>query len=182
MDVTVFKKSPILLYGSIVIALILWYMAIFAPLRQHAKEMELRIEAAELEQRRLKKELIQLSKMGNTIELKKRRLESLKTKQLPGSTPQEVSTKLQDLLVKKASDHGLNVITYRAGGIRTWKEYKVANVRMTVNADTETLVAFLQDVEKDSRLLRFKAINIAKIMGRKPVLRATIEVEALILK
>ncbi len=182
LDLKAIKGSPILFYGTIVIFIILWYAAIFSPLRQRMENINTRIEASILEERRLKKELAQLSQIRNTLEFKRRKLDGLKSKQLPGATPQEVSTKLQDLLVKKASSHGLNVISYRAGTIRSWKGYQVASVKMTLNADTDTLVAFLRDIENDSRLLRFKAINISKIMGKNPVLRTTIEVEALVLK
>ncbi len=174
------KERPLLFYGALIIVAILWFMLIFSPLKARERALELRLEQLQVESGRLQREIRRLGRASRELENKKQRLASLRAKQLPGATPQEVSTRLQDLLLKRASAAGLNVLTYRSGGIRSYGPFKAANVRLTANGSTAALVQFLRSIESDNHLLRIASLNAAKVVGKNPVLRITVEVEALI--
>ncbi|NDY42571.1 hypothetical protein G3N55_06910, partial [Dissulfurirhabdus thermomarina] len=98
-----------------------------------------------------------------------------------GGDPQVVASNLQNLLLKMASEMGLEVVTYRTGPVRKWRDERLAVTTFTFKTQTYGLVRFLKRLEDDGRLVRLETLNVAKVQGRSPHLRVTLEVAALCL-
>ncbi len=175
------RESPILFYGLLALVAILWYMVVFRPLRAREEGLLLQQERLQVDAGRLRRQEARLLRLKERIGKARSRLASFGPRQVAGGSPQEVSTHLQDMVLKMAARAGLNVLTYRVSGVRSWGPFKVAGVRLTANGSTPGVVQFLRSMEADPHLIRVRTINIAKIVGRNPVLRITVEAEALII-
>ncbi len=175
-------KAPFLRYGILIIVVILWYSFIYDPLSRKLENKTLQVESQTARIRLINKEFKKLRGVNDKIKLAKSKLERLKKQLLPGDTPQVVASNLQDLLLKKASEAGLEVVTYKTSRSRHWRDYQLAVSTFTVKTDTAKLVGFLNLLERAGKEYRIYNINIIKVRGRKPYLRVNLEVEALVLQ
>jgi type II secretory pathway component PulM len=172
-------KSPILWYGLLVIVLILWYSLVWEPLSQKLGEMDAKIETQEQKIDRLDREIRRNREVDQEIKQAGQKLSALTKNRIPGDTPQLVASNLQDMLLKRASEADLEVITYKTARERKWRGRELAVTTFTVKTDTRKLVHFLKLLEDDRRVFRVYSINVVKVEGRNPHLRVSLEVEAL---
>lgn len=175
-------KSPFLRYGILIIVIILWYSFIYDPLSRNLKDRMLQVESQAARIHLINKEFKRLRGVNGRIDQAKSRLARLQKQLVPGDTPQVVASNLQDLLLKKASEAGLEVVTYKTSRSRQWRDYQLAVSTFTVKTDTAKLVGFLNLLEKAGKAYRIYSINIIKVRGRHPYLRVNLEVEALVLQ
>jgi len=175
------SQSPILKYGIAVILLILWYSLIWSPLSARLDDLKIQKEAQEIKINKLQRNLTRLKNIDIRLNQTRQKVRLAKLNLIKGRTPELVASKLQDILLKKASELNLNVVTYKTAPVRKWHDYQVAVSNFTINTNTRQLVKFLKLIQQEKKALRIKSINIIKIMGRKPVLRVNLELEALFL-
>jgi len=133
--------SPLLRYGFLVIGLILWYSLAWAPLSGKIEELDSRIEVQEAKIGRLKRDIKRHRGVDQRIVQSKRRLTVAVKGLMPGDTPQLVASNLQDTLLKMASEAGLQVITYKTGRQRKWRDYQLAVAIFSAKTDIRKLVA-----------------------------------------
>lgn len=174
--------SPVLRYGILVIVLILWQSLIWEPLSQKREEMDTKIEVQEQKIDRLDRELRRNRGLDQEINQTRQKLSALTKDRIPGNTSQLVASNLQDMLLKRASEADLEVITYKTARERKWRGRELAVATFTVKTDTRKLVRFLKLLEDDRRVFRVYSINVVKVEGRAPHLRVSLEVEALFLQ
>ncbi|MBW1966105.1 MAG: hypothetical protein JRI48_01740 [Deltaproteobacteria bacterium] len=174
--------SPLLRYGFLVIGLILWYSLAWAPLSGKIEELDSRIEAQEAKIGRLKRDIKRHRGVDQRIVQSKRRLTVAVEGLMPGDTPQLVASNLQDTLLKMASEAGLQVITYKTGRQRKWRDYQLAVAIFSAKTDIRKMVKFLKLSNDDHRIFRIHSIRAIKVEGRNPHLRVDLEVEALFMK
>ncbi len=176
------SKAPFLRYGILIIVIILWYSFIYDPLSRKLDSKMLQMESQAARIRLINKEFKKLRGINNRLKKAKSELARLEQQLVPGDTPQVVASNLQDLLLKKASEAGLEVVTYKTSRSRRWRNYQLAVSTFTAKANTAKLVGFLNLLEKAGKAYRIYSINIIKIRGRNPYLRVNLEVEALVLQ
>jgi type II secretory pathway component PulM len=173
------KGSPLLRYGVLVIALILWYSFVWDQIAAKNRALEETIEARQAKITRLQGKLKKYSGFEAKLKKAERSYSALEKRLLRGETPQIVASNLQDLLNTAAAEAGLEVTTYRTIKGRKWKKKQLAAVRLTLKGDIAKLVNFLELIKKKNSLIRINSLNIVKVSGRNPYLRINIEAEAL---
>ena len=176
------KKSSILRYGLLVIGLILWYSLIWNPLSGKLEELDSRLEAQEAKIGRLKRDIKRHRGIDKRVMQSEQRLATAEKGLMPGDTLQLVASNLQDILLKMASEADLQVITYKTGRVRKWRDYQLAVATFSARTDIEKLVKFLKILDDDRRVFRIQSISVVKVKGRNPHLRVNLEVEALFMK
>ncbi len=179
MKLRIDKKSITIRYGILIICLICWYSLIWDPLSAKVEELEQQVSTQQERIARLEAKLKASSNLEARLKQTKRQLEAAKKNLIPGTSPQLVASTLQNVVLKKASELDVEVVTYKTGSVRTWKDYKLAVVTFTVKTDTKKLVELLKSLQKDKRLYRIQNLNIVKVRGRNPHLRVRFDVEAL---
>ncbi len=175
------KKSPVVRYGVPLIGVIVWYMFVWNPLEARMSELEAQRRSREMRLVELDKAISRLKDVGRRLQDAKRELDSARKHLIPGSDPQIVASKLQDILLKEAAEQGVDVLTYKTGPVRKWKEHELAVVVFTMKTDTRSLVDFLKALCSDKRIFRVRNVNIVKVRARESFLRARVEFEALCL-
>ncbi len=175
------RKGPVLKYGVLIIGVILWYALIWNPIATKVSELEEENRSKEARIERLDKTIKRLKDVDKRLQRARERLNAAKRDLVPGDDPQLVASNLQNLLLKKASEHGIEVITYKTGPMKKWKGHDLAVVAFTLKTNTRSLVEFLQKLNADRELFRIRTMNIVKIRGRDSYLRARLEFEALCL-
>jgi len=175
-------QSPIFRYGLVVIAAILWYAIAWDPISSRLAELSDAIDKAERSSRKLAIRIADLQGVDQEMRRATQQYEETKRAFLPGATPQAVGTALQDITLKKASEAGLEIITYRTGTGKDWRSYPIGNVTLTAKTSTRGLVSFLRKLEQERGVFRIDSLNVTKMTGRDPHLRVTITIEAISLE
>ncbi len=172
-------KNPVLKYGLIILAFVLWYVVLWHPLATKTAEVRSKLQTEEARIEKLKKKLEQYKDLDKRLQKSRAELDRAMAGLVPGDTPQLVASSLQDMLLKKASELNVDVVTYKTGRVRKWKDYHVAVVTFTLDTNTRQLVRFLQSLRKENRLYRIQEMNILRIRGKGSRLRVRLEIEAL---
>ncbi len=175
------NRPALLRYGIPVIALILWYSFLWDPVTAKMEEKQTVVEAQQLKITHLKKRITRLKNVEKRLAAEKKRLEQMKKRLVPGDNPQQVSTNIQNSFLKKASDTGVEVLVYRSGPKRRWRDYLLAVSVFNIRATTAQFVELLEKIELGKKLLRLNNINISNLRGKPSQLRINLEVEALFL-
>lgn len=172
-------KSPILKYGIIVIFIILWSELVYDKLNYNINKQNEQIEA-------IKKEIRRYTKLTKDLENIEKELNSLKEKRksqdalfISKDDPAILASQLQDIILKKANENKMQVITYRVSNQKKWKNYILVSTYFNFKADLRQIVSFLESLEKDPRLFRIHLVDILPVKGVDPHIRFSIEVEAL---
>ncbi len=176
------KNRPALIrYGVVIIALILWYSFIWDPLTGKLEEKQTALEAQQLRITHLKKRINRLKNVDKRLAAEIKRLDHLKNRLVPGDSPQQVSTNIQNSFLKRASESGVEVVVYRSGSKRRWRGYQLAVSVFNLRGTTAQFVDLLEQLEKEKTISRLNNINIANHRGKPSQLRINLEVEALFL-
>ena len=176
------KRSAVLRYGLLVIVLILWYSLVWEPLSGRLEDADTRIEAQRIKIESLKRDIRRHYGVDSRLKQSRQELAQAIKRLIAGNAPQLVASNLQDILLKKASEAGLEVVTYKTARVRKWRGHQLALATFTAKADTRKLVKFLKLLDDDDRLFRISRIDVVKIISRHPYLRISIEAEALFMK
>jgi len=176
------RKSLLLRYGLLIIGFILWYSLIWNPLSGKIEESGIRLEAQEAKIGHLKRDIKRHRGIDKRVMQSEQRLATAAKGLMPGDTPQLVASNLQDALLKMASEADLQVITYKTGRVRKWRDYQLAVATFSAKTDIKKLVKFLKLLDDDRRVFRIQNMNLVKVKGRNPHLRVNLEVEALFMK
>lgn len=176
------KNSPIIRYGVLAIAAILWFVVIWDPLSARIEETETLTRDGERKANRLAIEIEEKKGLEQAERRIRQQVDAARKALVPGDTPQAVASSLQDLALKKASSAGLQIITYKTTPPRKWNSHQLSGVTLTVKTSTQGLVAFLKELEQEQGLFRIETLNVTKVQGRDTHLRATITLEALSLE
>ncbi len=176
------RRNIVLRYGLLVIILILWYSLVWGPLSGKIEDTDTKIEAQKIKIGHLKRDIRHHYGVDTRLKQSKQKLAQTLKKLIAGNAPQLMASNLQDILLKKASEAGLEVITYKTARVRKWRSYQVALATFTAKADTMKLVKFLKLLDDDPRLFRISRIDVVKIRSRHPYIRVSIEAEALFMK
>ncbi len=174
------KNRPALVkYGAVMIAIILWYSFMWDPINAKLEEKQSTLATQELKIAHLKKRISRLKGIEKRLVAEKKRLEQMKKRLVPGDNPQQVSTNIQNSFLKKASDAGMDVLVYRSGPKRRWREYQLAVSVFNIRGTTKQFVELLEKIELGKQLLRLNNLNISNLRGKASQLRVNLEVEAL---
>jgi len=169
-------------YGLLAIALILWYSLLWDPLAAKLADIDMRIETQEARIDQLNRELRRYRGVDQRLKQAEQQRSQAIGMLVPGNVPQLVASNLQDMLLKKASEAGLEVVTYKTAPVRKWREYQLAVATFTVKASTRKLVHFLRLLQEERMIFRTHSINVVKVQGRDQHLRVSLEVEALVIQ
>ncbi len=175
------KQSFLVRYGIVVIAFILWYVFIINPISSKIESTKSGLEAQEFKIQRLKKRIKRLSNIDKEFEQEKRRFENLKKRLIPGDTLQMVATNMQNSFLQKAKDAGVEVLVYRSGRSRSWRDYRLAISIFNLKSDLESFLELLQAINREKRFQRINNVNFSTIRGKKSELRINMEIEGLFL-
>ncbi|GEM_PF-767528 len=175
-------QSPLIRYGVIAITGIIWYAIVFDPLSN--KITGLSDEAMSLEARiaRIQTDVKIKKGIDHQVKLKEQEYDAKTAMLIPGENAQLVATKLQDVLLKKATDSGVTVMTYNISSTKKWKNHQLATVNITIKTNTENLAKYLWLVEQGNELIRISQLNVMPVKGKDPHLRVTITAEALLMQ
>jgi len=173
------SRSPLLRYGILAIAIILWYSLVWDGIASRTEMLRESLEAKQAKVQRLQAKLKKNSGLETKLRSAEKQYAALEKRLLPGNTTQIVASTLQDMLNTAAAEAGLEVTTYRTIKGRKWRKKELAAVRLTLKGDTAKLVKFLEIIRKKNSIVRINNLNIVKVSGRKPYLRINIEAEAL---
>lgn len=173
------NKSPILKYGLVIIVIILWSEFIYDRLNLTINKQNEQIET-------LRKDIKKYTKLNKDLENIEKELNSLKEKRknqdslfLSKDDPTILASQLQDIILKKANENKMQVITYRVSNQKRWKNYILVSTYFNFKTDLVHIVSFLESVERDPRLFRIHLVDILPVKGVDPHIRFSIEVEAL---
>ncbi len=174
-----FQANPLLKYGLLIIIVIIWYSFLFQPMLNSIEENRIKAQRLENRLKRLSSTLKGTKNLDKRLADARKRLERRKRQTIPGASHQIVTSNLQDLLLKKAADAGLDVVTYKTSSKKKWRNYALAVVNLTVKSDTNKLVQYLKSLADTRKALRIRSINIVTVRGRNPHIRVRMDVEAL---
>ncbi len=174
-----FQANPLLKYGLLILLVIMWYIFLFQPMKNAIEENRFKAQRLENRLKRLRSTLKSVKNLDKRLANARKGLEQRKKKLIKGANHQLVTSNLQDMLLKKASDVGLEVVTYKTASKKKWRNYTLAVVNLTVKADTNKLVKYLKSLEDMQKAIRIGSINIVTVRGRNPYLRVRMDVEAL---
>ncbi len=170
-----------MVYGAVVILLILWYALVWSPMGSKIDEVGASMETARLRLERLEKNYRRLKGVDARLQQARKNLQAARATLLRGDRPEMVAVTLQDMVLKKASQQDLNVVTYKVGKARKFGDYQVVSTSFTINTDTAKLAAFLKALEDERKAFRISSMNIVKVLGRNPMLRVNMELQALVM-
>jgi hypothetical protein len=171
--------SPLLKYGVLCIAVILWYSFVWDYMSTRLEDTNLAIENATARIGRLRRDVRRLGKVGPDLKKLKAELASLRKMQVKGETPQIVATTLQNMVIDKAKKAGLEVVTYKTVNRRKWKGYQLGVSTFTLKGDIRKFTFFFKMLQDEKKLFRISNLNISKVNGKKPYMRANLEIEAI---
>jgi hypothetical protein len=172
-------KSPVLRYGVLVIAFILWYFLIYDPFSSKRESLKNESHASSLKIKKLKKDIDENRNLDKAFKEAKEQFSILNSQFLTGDDPNVAASGLQNILLKDAEEAGLDVSSYKISPSKKWKEHHVVGVDMRVKAQTEGLVHFLRLLEKEKGIFRIFSLNITKVQGKNQHLSINMEVEGL---
>ncbi len=175
------NQSTLVRYGLIVIVLILWYGLILSPINSRIKTRQETLETQELRVQMLQKRIRKLSNIDKEFSLEKKRFVNLKKRLIPGDSLQLVATNMQNSFLQKAKKAGAEVLVYRSGSPRRWRDYRLAVSIFNLKCNLSQLLDLLESLYREGRLQRINNINFSTIRGRKSELRINMEVEGLFL-
>lgn len=172
-------KSPVVRYGILIIAIIFWYSLLFDPLVKKIHDMDNRISATHRKIIKAKTEI----KLLHGINEQLRQAEQDKTRfmqrLIPGENPQVVASNLQDMLLKKASDAGMEVLSYRTSAGGKWHDYQLGTASLITKAGMKGLTRFLLALDAEDRIIRMNNLSIMVIQGPNPYSRINMDVDAI---
>jgi len=178
----IINKSPVIKYGILIIAFIIWIEFVWDVLETKINKLNSQIEATEKD---IKKINIKFHDIKN-IEQRLKEIQNKKKLQtsfiLSEGDPAVVASQLQDTILKKASENKLQVITYRVSNQKKWKNYVLVSTYFNFRSNLENIVLFLKTIESDQRFYRIHLVDILPVKGNDPHIRFSIELEALCLK
>ncbi len=174
-----FQANPLLKYGLLMILVIIWYGFLFQPMMNGIEENRIKAQRLENRLKRLTSTLRRTKNLDKRLADARKGLERRKRQLVPGANHQIVTSNLQDMLLKKAADAGLEVVTYKTSSRKKWRNYTLAVVNLTVKSDTNKLVQYLKSLEDTQKAIRIGSINIVTVRGRNPHIRVRMDVEAL---
>ncbi len=175
------NQSALVRYGIVVIVLILWYALIYSPISAKIESMRASSEGQELRIQRLKSRIKKLSTIDKDLTKEKKRLEELKKRLIPGTTLQFVATNMQNDFLQKAKKAGVEVLVYRSGSPRRWRDYQLAVAIFNLKCDLSHFLDLLDAIYKENRFQRINNVNFSTVRGRKSELRINMEIEGLFL-
>ena len=175
------KHSFLVRYGIIVIAFILWYAFILNPINSKIESTKNGLEAQEFKIQRLKKRIKRLSNIDKECDQEKRRFENLKKRLIPGDTLQMVATNMQNSFLQKAKKAEVEVLVYRSGSPRSWRDYRLAVAIFNLKSNLANFLELLQALDREKRFQRINNVNFSTIRGKKSEIRINMEIEGLFL-
>ncbi|RUM87532.1 MAG: hypothetical protein DSZ23_05670 [Thermodesulfatator sp.] len=173
------NRPAFIKYGVVIIVLILWYSFLWSPVNEKISERQAALETQALKISNLQKRLSRLKGVEKRLSIEQASFEKFKKRLVPGNNPQMVSTNIQNSFLKDASEAGMEVLVYRSGNKRRWRDYMLAVSVFNIKGSTAQFVDLLEKVESGYKLLRLNNISISKIRAKTPLLRINLEVEAL---
>ena len=173
------NRPAFIKYGVVIIVLILWYSFLWSPINEKISERQAALETQALKISNLQKRLSRLKGVEKRLSIEQASFEKFKKRLVPGNNPQMVSTNIQNSFLKDASEAGMEVLVYRSGNKRRWRDYMLAVSVFNIKGSTAQFVDLLEKVESGYELLRLNNISISKIRAKTPLLRINLEVEAL---
>ncbi len=176
------KNQPALVrYGAAAIIIILWYAFILSPVESKMESRQMALEGQELKIQRLKRRIKKLSNLDKEFAQEKKRFQNLKKRLIPGQTLQQVATNLQNSFLQKAKKAKVEVLVYRSGNPRRWRDYKLAVAIFSLKCTLPNFLDLLELLDKENRFQRINNINLSTIRGKKSELRINMEIEGLFL-
>ncbi len=175
------KQSFLVRYGIIVIAFILWYVFILNPINSKIESTKNGLEAQEFKIQRLKKRIKRLSNIDKEFEQEMKRFENLKKRLIPGDTLQMVATNMQNSFLQKAKKAKVEVLVYRSGSPRSWRDYRLAVSIFNLKSNLANFLELLQALDREKRFQRINNVNFSTIRGKKSEIRINMEIEGLFL-
>jgi len=172
-------KSPLVRYGILIIAWILWYSLFYSSIKAKVKQEETRVSALKIRLSSIQREVKNCRKEGMKLAYFKKSISALRAMAIEGGDPQVVASNLQNMILTYASQKNIEVETYRTGSPTKWKNYRVARTTFTFKCNRENFVELLRFFEETKRLVRPKRLNILWIRGRNSYIRVVLDVEAL---
>jgi len=180
---TLKRQKPIIRYGIFVIIIIIWYSLIYSPLNAKIELIKTEIQQQKLKIKNTNRRIRRLSNIEKMLNRERQELASLKRLLVKGDTIQMVATNIQDAFLKAASKVNVNVLVYRSGSPRKWRQYQLAVSIFNIKADIKQFVELLERIYAQKRLQRLNNVNISTIKKGKEnsELRINMEIEALFL-
>ncbi|NPA94831.1 MAG: hypothetical protein GXO58_05320 [Thermodesulfobacteria bacterium] len=176
------KNQPVWVrYGVAVIVVILWYVFILSPIKSKMESRKMALEGQELKIERLKRRIKKLSNIDKELAQEKKRFQLLQKRLIPGRTLQEVATNLQNSFLKNAKKAEVEVLVYRSGSPRKWRDYKLAVAIFSIKCSLSQFLDLLELLDKEKKFQRINNINVSTIRGKKSELRINMEIEGLFL-
>lgn len=173
------EKSPILRYGILIIAFILWYFLIYDPIMSKKESLKKEVKTLSIKIKGLKKEIEENRNLDKALRETRQKYGLLNDEFLTGDDPNVAASELQNILLKDAEEAELDVSYYKISPLKKWKEHKVVGVDIRAKAQTAELVYFLRLLEKEKGIFRISRMNITKVLGKSPHLSIDMEVEGL---
>lgn len=175
------SQGPVLRYGILMIVMIFWYSFLFDPMAKKIDDMDGRISAAHRKIVNAKTEI----KLLHGINEQLRQAEQDKTRfmqrLIPGENPQVVASNLQDDLLKKGADAGMEVLSYRTSAGGKWHDYQLATASLVTKAGMKGLTRFMLALDAEDRIIRMNNLSIMVIQGPNPYSRINMDVDAICL-
>ncbi len=175
------NQSVLVRYGVIVIALILWYALVLSPIDSRIRSRQESLESQELRIEMLERRIKKLSNIDKEFAKEKKRFENLKKRLIPGDSLQLVATNMQNSFLQKAKKAGVEVLVYRSGSPRRWRDYRLAVSIFNLKSNLSQFLDLLEALDGEKRFQRINNVNFSTIRGRKSELRINMEIEGLFL-
>ncbi|MDA8161429.1 MAG: GspMb/PilO family protein [Desulfobacteraceae bacterium] len=173
------SKSPVLRYGVLAIAFIIWYSFIFDPLTKKIEEVTSNIDLTDAKILKTKKDIKRLHGIDQQLKQAENDRSMIMKRLIPGQNPQLVASNLQDIILKKASDAGMDVLSYRTFAGNKWHDYQLGTATLITKASTKSLTRFLMSLDSEDRIIRVNNLNIIVMQGNNPYIRVNMDVDAL---
>lgn len=172
-------NSALLRYGIICIGAILWYSFVWEPKSLVLKDTIMQIESAEARVRKKKRERLNLERSAPEIPRLEAELTRLRGRMIKGETPQITATTIQNMVLEKAKKVDLEVVTYKTINRRKWEKLQLGVSTFTFKGDIKKLTFFFKLLKDEKKLFRVSNLNITRVRGKDPYMRANLEIEAL---
>lgn len=173
------SKSPILRYGVLAIAFIIWYSFIFEPLAKKVTEVTGNIYLTDAKILKTKKDIKRLYGIDRKLKQVENDRSMVMKRLIPGQNPQLVASNLQDILLKKASDAGMDVLSYRTFAGNRWHDYQMGTATLITRASIKSLTRFFMSLDSEDRIIRVNNLSIIAMQGNDPYIRVSMDVDAL---
>jgi len=161
--------------------LILWYALVLSPIDSRIKSRQESLESQELRIQRLERRIKKLSNIDKEFAQEKKRFENLKKRLIPGDSLQLVATNMQNSFLQKAKKAGAEVLVYRSGSPRRWRNYRLAVSIFNMKCALTQFLDLLEALDAEKRFQRINNVNFSTIRGKKSEIRINMEIEGLFL-